>query len=61
MSKENEIPRRNRVDLYTPAELSIHNAIAEVESLEPSEEATAIIVKLLEAKSQLHDLVDKTS
>jgi hypothetical protein len=56
MSKE--IPRRNRLDLNTPAELAIHNAIQEVEKLGASTKLTEIVMLLQGTKEMLSDFVD---
>lgn len=54
----NEIPRRVRVDLMTPAELAIRNAIAEVEKLEADERLTNAVVLLAAAQTRVADYVD---
>ena len=56
----NEIPRRNRLDLCKPAEISIYNAMEQVEEMGASEELTQAIIKLQEAKELVADFVDKS-
>ena len=55
----NTIPRRARLDLNTPAELSITEAINEVEKVGAAPKLTMAIIKLLEAKDLLSDYVDE--
>ena len=55
---EGDIPRRNRLDLNTPAELAISKAIDEVEKLEPNVKLTGAIMLLSEAKDMVSDFVD---
>ena len=56
---ENEIPRRNRLDLNTPEELKIYEAVQAVESLGADPLLTDCVVLLSEAKRKLSDYVDK--
>ena len=58
MKTENEIPRRNRLDLNTPAEISIHAAIQEVEKAGADERLTEAVVLLGKAKELVADFVD---
>lgn len=58
MQTENEIPRRNRLDLNTPAELAIHNAMQEVEKLAADTRLTDAINLLQQAKDKVSDFVD---
>lgn len=51
-------PRRSRLDLYTPAELAIHNAIQEVEKAGCDEKLTEAIILLCKAKDYVSDFVD---
>lgn len=55
----NSIPRRNRIDLYTPAELAIYNAMAEVEKMPADEKLTEAVMFLQKAKDCVSDYVDK--
>lgn len=55
---ENEIPRRNRLDLNTPAEKAIHEAIQEVEKVGVDSKLTDIVVMLANAKEKLSDYID---
>ena len=54
----NEIPRRMRVDLYTPAEKAIHDAIAEVEKAGAHTRLTDAVILLSQAKDAVADFVD---
>jgi hypothetical protein len=56
--KNNEIPRRNRLDLNTPAELAIHNAIQEVEKAGADERLTEAVILLAKAKDCIADFID---
>lgn len=58
MENKIEVPRRNRLDLNTPAELSITKAIQEVELLGADMRLTEIVVGLSEIKSKLSDYID---
>jgi hypothetical protein len=53
-----KIPRRNRLDLNTPAELAIHNAMAEVEKAGADVRLTDAINLLSKAKELVADFVD---
>ncbi len=55
---ENEIPRRNRLDLNTPAEKAISDAIQEIEKLPPDVRLTKAVVLLAAAKDLVSDFVD---
>jgi hypothetical protein len=54
----NEIPRRNRLDLNTPAEKAIYDAIQEVEKVGADPKLTDVVVMLAKAKDLLSDYVD---
>lgn len=54
----NEIPRRNRLDLNTPAEKAIHDAIQEVEKVGADPKLTDVVIMLVKAKDLLSDYVD---
>jgi hypothetical protein len=56
--KSNEMPRRIRIDLHTPAELAIYNAVLEVEKLPADVRLTKSVVLLSDAKDQLADFID---
>ncbi len=56
--KEDKVPRRNRIDKMVPAELSIYNAIKEVEKLWASEKLTESIILLEKAKDMVSDVID---
>lgn len=54
----NEIPRRIRMDLMTPAELAICEAVRLVEELPPSVHLTRAVVLLAQARDAVADYVD---
>ena len=54
----NTIPRRARVDQYSPAEKSIHEAIQEVEKMPADERLTDAVRLLQEAQDKVADYVD---
>lgn len=54
----NETPRRNRLDLNTPAEKAIYDAIQEVEKVGADPKLTEVVVMLGKAKDLLSDYVD---
>jgi hypothetical protein len=54
----NEIPRRARIDLFTPAEKAIFDAMIAVEALPASEHLTAAVILLGKAKDRVADFVD---
>jgi hypothetical protein len=54
----NQIPRKSRLDLNTPAELAIRNAIAEVEKAGAAIQLTNAIIKLQEAFDLVADWED---
>lgn len=53
-----EIPRRNRLDLNTPAEKAIYNAMQEVEKLGANVKLTEAVALLGKAKNLVGDYVD---
>lgn len=53
-----EIPRRNRLDLNTDAELSIYNAMQEVEKIGADLRLTEAIILLAKAKELVADYID---
>lgn len=55
---ENEIPRRNRLDLNTPAEKAIYDAMREVEKLPADVKLTEAVMLLAKAKDLVSDFVD---
>lgn len=55
---ENEIPRRNRLDLNTPAEKAIYDAMQEVEKLPADVKLTEAVTLLAKAKDLVSDFVD---
>lgn len=54
----NEISRRNRLYLNTPAEKAIHDAIQEVEEVGADPKLTDVVIMLVKAKDLLSDYVD---
>ena len=55
---ENEIPRRNRLDLNVPAEKAIYDAMQEVEKLPADVKLTEALTLLAKAKDLVSDFVD---
>lgn len=51
-------PRRNRVDLFTPAEKAIYDAVQEVEKAGADVRLTHAVIKLSEARDLVADFVD---
>lgn len=58
MTNNNEIPRRNRLDLNTPAEIAIYNAMQEVEKVGADVRLTEVVTLLAKAKNILSNYVD---
>lgn len=56
--KNNEIPRRIRLDLYTPAELAIRNAMQVIENMPADIRLTHAVSKLQQAKELVADFID---
>lgn len=54
-----EIPRRNRLDLNTPAELAIYNAMQEVEKAGADLRLTEAVNLLDKARNLVADYVDE--
>lgn len=54
-----ETPRRNRLDLNTPAELAIYNAMQEVENVGADAKLTEAVILLSKARELIADYVDK--
>lgn len=52
------IPRKSRLDLNTPAELAIRNAMTEVEKVGAAVQLTNAIIKLQEAFDLVADYED---
>ena len=53
-----ETPRRNRLDLMTPAELAIYNASQEVEKLGADVKLTEAVILLSKARELVADFID---
>lgn len=58
MIYKNDFPRRNRIDLLTPAELAIREAMLKVEDLEPHTLLTEAVTLLGQAKDKVSDFVE---
>lgn len=56
----NSIPRRNRLDQLTPAELAIYNAAAEIEKLPADERLTLALNQLQKVSTLVANYVDGT-
>lgn len=54
----NDIPRRSRIDLMTPAELAIRNAMIAVEEAGAHPLLTEAVVMLGQAREKVADYVD---
>lgn len=54
----NDIPRRCRVDLMSPAELAIRNACLAVEEMPADVRLTAAVNLLQEARDKVADFID---
>lgn len=54
----NDVPRRSRIDLMTPAELSIREAVQKVEEVGAHQLLTEAVVLLEQAKNKVADFVD---
>jgi hypothetical protein len=61
MKMINDIPRRNRLDLCTPAEIAIFQAMQEVEKIGADVKLTKAVTLLAEAKECVADFVDNTN
>lgn len=55
---ENLVPRKSRLDLNTPAELAIRNAMTEVEKIGAAVQLTNAVIKLQEAFDLVADYED---
>ena len=55
----NKIPRRIRLDLITPAELAIYEAVQAVEKAGADERLTEAVILLGKAKDLVSDYVDE--
>lgn len=51
--------RRNRLDLMTPCELAIYNAMQEVEKMPADVTLTEAVILLGKAKNLVSDFIDK--
>jgi len=58
---ENTIPRRARLDLNTPAEKAIYDAMQEVEKMPADEKLTEAVILLGKARDLVADFVDAQS
>lgn len=55
------IPRRARVDLWSPAERAINDAMAEVEKLPPDTGLTDAVILLQNAQRKVADYIDSVN
>lgn len=53
------IPRRMRLELNTPAELAIHNAMLEVEKIWADVKLTEAVILLQKAKNLVSNYIDE--
>lgn len=53
------VPRRNRLDLNTEAELAIYNAVQEAEKMGADVKLTEAVILLQKAKDLVADYVDE--
>ena len=58
MKTQETIARRHRLDLNTPAELAIYEAMLAVEKMDADVRLTHAGIKLMEAKSLVADFID---
>jgi len=58
---ENTIPRRARLDLNTPAEKAIYDAMQEVEKMPADEKLTEAVILLGKARDLIADFIDAQS
>lgn len=58
-TENNSVARRHRLDLNTPAELAIYNAMLEVEKAGADRRLTMASIKLQEAKNFVADYIDR--
>lgn len=56
---DNGFPRRNRIDLNTPAELAIRNAIRAVEETGCDPLLTDAVMLLVDAMEKVADFIDR--
>ncbi len=54
-----QIPRRIRIDLLTPAERAIYDAVQAVEALPPDVRLTQAVILLQQAREFVADFVDE--
>lgn len=55
---ENQVPRRNQLNLNTAEELAIYELVQQIEKLPADVRLTNVIIKLAEAKALLADYID---
>lgn len=55
---EHDVPRRQRLDLNTPAELAISKAVNEIEKMGAHPDLTAINNDLLDLRDKLSDYIE---
>lgn len=54
----NDVPRRNRLDLFTPAEKAIYDVVQAVEAVGADTRLTRAVILLGEARDLVADFVD---
>lgn len=59
MKLVNGIPRRNRIDLLTPAEKSIYDAMQEVEEIGADIKLTDAVTLLQQARDKVADYIEE--
>ena len=59
MTQTNDIPRRIRLDLFTPAEKAIYDAVGEVEKAGAHPLLTEAVILLQKARDKVADYVDQ--
>jgi hypothetical protein len=59
MDNANDIPRRIVLDLNVPAEMSIRNAINEVEKIGADTQLTNAVILLTKAMNLVSDFIDR--
>lgn len=58
-NNNSQIPRRIRLDLNTPAELAVRNAVDEVEKLPADTRLTEAVILLDQAREKIADYIDE--
>ena len=61
MNTSNEMPRRNRIDLFTPAEKAIYDAMQEVEKMAADTRLKEATILLDKARGKVADFIDEVN